>query len=575
MADCYHPYGDPPAHSHYKGQPIQEYPINPNPCNPQPCHPKPNPCDVLPPPIPPVRYVPGMDVQEQLTNMANQVNVCIDRWNKIQGRCYQALNQVVGAAVSNDVYYDESEVKYSENYSAADDAVYELIECRPVDKCGNPIFMRLETAYNAGTAAAREPMSDKSFVSSANAIITARMTEWSGLCMINGNPVSTQPAIPNAYYAGWDDHGRLLILSSDEATIENATRRHIVDIIGPIIPIVQQGKPTEIALNFADERAAIQAIGYKKCNGNKIMFSCGYQNQAGCSVTNTAQMLSDMGVTTAVITCYQTGYGAPDITGFPKTEEQPETQANENGDLLGLTGAMLYLGQLTDQPLMYQMPQNAAFWIVSKRPTHGWNNKFTGEIADIVQRLGSNANDLQSVQGKLDLDQVTLLSLEKRVSSLETNDTTQDSNIKQNTDDIEQNKKDIEELQETVQTHSEQIATLQEDVENLDKRVTVNEENIADLQSRVSTNETNIEDLQGRVSVNETNITNLQNRTTVLETDTATLKTRVTSLENEFIKLATEVTEEIAARNEADINLRNAITSETTARQLALLQFQK
>lgn len=582
MDYCHEQYDrpDPPAHSHVPGQPIQSYPLRPNHCH-HPdlpvmpvmscteknctgqtcpsyghcraeqklnCKVPVSTCNPLPPPIPPVRYIPGMDVQEQLTNMANHVNTCIDRWNRIQANCYEALNNVVGAAVSNDVYYDHGEVHYKTGYSTADGCDYQLIEARPVDRCGCPIVMRLSTAYNAGNGTARENIETKSFVTSANAIITARMTAWSGLCMVGGNPVSTQEAIENSWYAGWDDHGKLIILRNEEATIENATRRHIVDLIGPIIPIVEHGKKTWIAANFEnDTPAAIQAIGWKKCNGNKVMFSCGFQSDPGCTVSNVADLLADMGVTTAIITCRQTAYGASDIGGFvvppkpdpeypgdmptPDPDKPDEPVEGENtidgvntfsarnanistyanpttpdGSELGLTGGMMYIGNMSDTPINYQIPQNSAFWIISKRPPCGWNNRLTSELADIAQRLGSTSNQLISINGKLDIEYSEIIKLQVRTTKLEENDKKQD---------------------ETIASHSSQISALQTDMEKA-------QQDIVDLNDRV-------DDLNERVTTAEANVAQMRK----------------------------ELTEEIDTRNKADQDLIQALGNETLSRTTA------
>lgn len=561
LMDYTKPY-DPPPHSHYRGQPLSEYPLRDNPpcpaqvwpgpnCPTQPCPdqnwpaqncqdqarpeqfssagkctgsqaervcgaevgPK---CDVLPPPIPPVRYVPGLDVQEQLSTMANHVNTCIDRWNKIQANCYQALHEVVGAAVQNDVYYDHQEVRFSEGFSAPDGAAYELVEARPVDRCGQPIIMRLMTAYNAGSGTARENIESKSFVTSATAIVTARMSAWSGLCMVGGNPVSTREAMEDTFYAGWNDHGKLIIMTEQEATIENACRRHIVDLIGPVFPIVQHGKKTYQVSNFSGSStpAAIQAIGYKRCNGNKVMFSCGFQSEPGCTPDNVAELLIEMGVTEAVITCLQTEYGSADISSLPvekKVEpgEGVEVQAETttpDGSELGLTGGMCYIGQLTDNPLQFQTPQNCAFWVITKRPICGWNNRFTATIADIAQRLGITENELAAVNGKIDIEMTTILNIQKRVGILENNDKQQDT---------------------TLELHSTQINQLQIDMNKA-----------------------------------QTDILNLEN-------DVDLLDQRMNKVENDVNTMRTELTNEIAARNAADQNLINALQNEANTRATA------
>ena len=594
-----HDFIDPPPHQHGPDSVLSQYPVGGMPhCRPEPCRepPPPPPPPVvepgptpLPPPIPPVRYIPGMDVQEQMTNLASGVNVCIDRWNKIQANCYEALNRCVGAAVSNDVYYEPCEVKYTEGYSAADNARFELVEARPLDAQGRPIIMKLVTAYNARNGSVRQPMSDVSFVTSANAIITARMTAWSGLCMVNGNPQPTQDAIENAWYAAWTDRGQLLIVPQELATVEDCIRRHICDMIGPVIPIVEFGKPTAIAANFQnDTPAAIQAIGWKKCNGNKIMFSCGYEDNPGCTVSNVANLLAEMGVTTAVITCYQKQYGQADIGGYINPETQQDNTVTSMGvenaktqqynsvisasvedglrenfhngvsqnslsdtpgdEDLGLTGDMMFIGNITDRPLNYQMPANSAFWIITKRPPHGWRNRFTGEIADICQRLGNNANELDSVQGKLDIEQKQILNLQNRVGTLEENDKKQDAEIADHATRISS-------LETRMSTAEQNIVTLQTDLSK-ETQDRINAD--TDLQNQITKEVADRiagDDAERQARIDADN--NLTNDINILR---ATLTENITKLTEADQQLTLAIQNEVNARIAADTNLQTLVS---------------
>lgn len=522
------------------------------------CHDGPT---VVPPPIPPVRYVPGMDVQEQLCKMANHVNMCVDRWNQIQANCYEALNRVVGAAVSNDVYYEPDEVRFSTGYSSADGSNYEIIEARPVDKRGCPIVMRLGTAYNSGNRAVRQSILEASFVTSANALVTAvsPATSWRGLCISSGNPVATVEAQEGDWLAGWTKRGVLRLLPATETTIESACRNQITDCIGPVIPIVMNGKPTQVAADYPAEPGAIQAIGWKQCNGNKVIFSCGFQDEPGCTVKNVADLLVSMGVTTAAVTCYMNAYGTGNMGPFVKITDDdtasplrnkasvtnvvgqtqavsspvgvvPEPWVNQedtiNNDVLGLTGGMAYIGHLADRPLQYQIPSNSAFWIITKRPTKaGWPNRWTGEIADICQRLGANATELDSVQGKLDIEQVQILDLQKRVGDLETNDKAQDNQLKD---------------------HETRITSLE-------NRMDMAETDIQQLQEDLT------EETRQRIAEDAAIREALQQETDNRIDGDNKLNDRVN-------QLRTALTEEITARNQADQDLSNSILNEVNAR---------
>ena len=560
---CQPPYPDPHDPDYWAKD--GDWPLPPNDCAPQ-RRPAKDCCDekssvtVVPPPIPPVRYVPGMDVQEQLRHMANHVNVCVDRWNQIQANCYAALDKVVGAAVSNDVYYEPDEVRFSTGYSSADGSTYEIIECKPVDKAGRPIRLQLQTAFNSGNPAVRQSITDRSFVSSGNAVITAvsPAVEWRGLCMVHGNPVSTNEPQEGDWLCGWTKRGVLRLLPATETTVESACRNQIVDCIGPVIPIVMNGKPTQVAADYPAEPGAIQAIGWKQCNGNKVLFSCGFQDEPGCTVKNVADLLVSMGVTTAAVTCYMNAYGSGNMGPFVKTDVKsqplsnkatvinvvgqaenvrdnvgvvPEPWVDQYDKLsstasLGLTGGMTYIGKLADRPLQFQVPQNSAFWVVTKRPTKaGWPNRWTGEIADICQRLGMNATELESVQGKIDIEQIQILDLQNRVGKLEENDKTQD---------------------DAIRDHETRISDVEE-------RLTTAEGNITKL----------FDDLADETAARIAGDEELAER---LAAETDARIDGDNKLNDRVNQLRTALTEEITARNQADQDLSNAILNEVNAR---------
>lgn len=560
---CPPPYPDPHDPDYWAKD--GDWPLPPNDCAPhnrpaKDCSAEKSCVTVVPPPIPPVRYVPGMDVQEQLMHMANHVNVCVDRWNQIQANCYAALDKVVGAAVSNDVYYEPDEVRFSTGYSSADGSTYEIIECKPVDKAGRPIRLQLQTAFNAGNPAVRQSITDKSFVASGNAVITAvsPAVEWRGLCMIHGNPVATNEPQEGDWLCGWTKRGVLRLLPATETTVESACRNQIVNCIGPVIPIVMNGKPTQVAADYPAEPGAIQAIGWKQCNGNKVLFSCGFQDEPGCTVKNVADLLVSMGVTTAAVTCYMNAYGSGNMGPFVKAAEaakplnnmaavnnvvgQAENVHNNVGVVpepwvdqydklsstvsLGLTGGMTYIGKLADRPLQFQIPQNSAFWVVTKRPTKaGWPNRWTGEIADICQRLGMNATELESVQGKIDIEQIQILDLQNRVGKLEENDRTQDA---------------------AIADHENRISDIEE-------RLTTAEGNITKL----------FDDLADETAARIAGDEELAER---LAAETDARIDGDNKLNDRVNQLRTALTEEITARNQADQDLSNAILNEVNAR---------
>lgn len=361
----------------------------------------------LPPPIKPICVVPGMNTNEQMCHVINRTNECIQRWNSIQEDCYAALNKCIGAAQMNGVYYDCKDVKLVKGYSENDNCPYSYVRIRAVDQAGKPIYISLKPAYgNAGNNGSRQNMQDASFIYSANAIITAidpQNSMWYGPAMIDGcqtdAPVLDDTAPAGSVLYGFN-RGGVLMCFGPETRIETLKQCRMVNVLGPGIQIIQDGEITETAKTLITA-STIQAVGYKAACGEKVFFSCGIEEDRGMQGVNVAGVLKDMGCTTAVITCMMTSY--PKTSGMPYQGWEGKASAGAAvQEKMGLTGGAMFLGRQLNAPLNWQMPHNQAFWVVSRKPSRGFKNDFTTEIADCTQSMGMVSNSMDNIQNGLD-----------------------------------------------------------------------------------------------------------------------------------------------------------------------------
>lgn len=409
MKDCYHDF---------------DHCCEPDPCKPEHCDPcKPGPCGTpVPPPVRPVVNIPGPNVQAQMCEMAGRVNECILRWNQIQRNCYEALNRVVGAAVSNDVYYDRDEVGMESGYSENDSCPYHVINVKCVDKCGKPIFIKLMPAFgNTTNSGLVQSIQDVSFVTNANAIISATTdAPWKGVARYMGAPMASTPE-GGIFCGGFNRHGALKIFGGDTDE-DTLCQNQVVDLIGSVIPIILDGEITEQAKGMTTKQA-ICAIGYKSSNGDKVFFNCGKQDVQGMQGITVANILKGMGCTTAVITA---------TAG----------------------GGMEYLGSLTSSPDNWQMPKNSAYWVVSKRPFEGWCNQFESSIAQLVQRVGGLKTDIDFINHEVD----EVSEVANKAWEL----------AQKNADDIVEIKADIERIDGEITALEERITTAENDIKALD-----------------------------------------------------------------------------------------------------------
>ena len=409
MKDCYHDF---------------DHCCEPDPCKPEHCDPcKPGPCGTpVPPPVRPVVNIPGPNMQAQMCEMAGRVNECILRWNQIQRNCYEALDRVVGAAVSNDVYYDRDEVGMESGYSENDSCPYHVINVKCVDKCGKPIFIKLMPAFgNTTNSGLVQSIQDVSFVTNANAIISATTdAPWKGVARYMGAPMASTPE-GGIFCGGLNRHGALKIFGGDTDE-DTLCQNQVVDLIGSVIPIILDGEITEQAKGMTTKQA-ICAIGYKSSNGDKVFFNCGKQDVQGMQGITVANILKGMGCTTAVITA---------TAG----------------------GGMEYLGSLTSSPDNWQMPKNSAYWVVSKRPFEGWCNQFESSIAQLVQRVGGLKTDIDFINHEVD----EVSEVANKAWEL----------AQKNADDIVEIQADIERIDGEITALEERITTAENDIKALD-----------------------------------------------------------------------------------------------------------
>lgn len=409
MKDCYHDF---------------DHCCEPDPCKPEHCGPcKPGPCGTpVPPPVRPVVNIPGPNVQAQMCEMAGRVNECILRWNQIQRNCYEALDRVVGAAVSNDVYYDRDEVGMESGYSENDSCPYHVINVKCVDKCGKPIFIKLMPAFgNTTNSGLVQSIQDVSFVTNANAIISATTdAPWKGVARYMGAPMASTPE-GDIFCGGFNRHGALKIFGGDTDE-DTLCQNQVVDLIGSVVPIILDGEITEQAKGMTTKQA-ICAIGYKSSNGDKVFFNCGKQDVQGMQGITVANILKGMGCTTAVITA---------TAG----------------------GGMEYLGSLTFSPDNWQMPKNSAYWVVSKRPFEGWCNQFESSIAQLVQRVGGLKNEVDFINHEVD----EVSEVANKAWEL----------AQKNADDIAEIRADIERIDGEITALEERITTAENDIKALD-----------------------------------------------------------------------------------------------------------
>lgn len=507
---------------------MEYYPTRPNNPYQDDCRPKPD-CGCTPPPtvcppqkppvcqppqpvmgqIPPVpTVIEGSSLYEAMGKVIERTNMCINQWNCISKNCYEAMNACVAAARSNDVYYDDCEVNYQEGYDTTEGCAYAIVEKKAVDRKGKPIFVSLAPAYdNTTNSGVEQGIFDMSFIKSANVIMTAVQAgsdKWFGPAMYRGAAIPGE-SNPDGYVYGFNRHGALRYFKGD-VTETTLCQNQMVDVIGGCVPILYDGKVIE-GVEAMTQKQAICAIGFNCGTGSVFFFSCSAQNQPGMGISSVARILQGYGCTTAVVTSATTN--TPAATGE----------------------CMLYMGQMTTDPVNAKEPKNLAYWVISKCPN--FNNAFQKEVADLVQTTGRNAWETYLLG-------VQIQSFDDRITQ----------NAEDIAAEIERATAAEEALDQKIEAETDR-AEAAEDA--LDKKIDAETERATAAEAA----------LDNKIVAETNRATAAENK---IASDLQAEVTRATTRENQ-IQAALDA--EIQARIAADNDLINAIEQEVLARKAA------
>ena len=368
--------------------------------------------------------------------------------------------------------------------------------------------MSLTPAYdNTTNSGVEQGIFDVSFIKSANVIMTAVQAgskKWFGPAMYRGAAIPGE-SNPDGYVYGFNRHGALRYFKGD-VTETTLCQNQMVDVIGGCVPILYDGKVIE-GVEAMTQKQAICAIGFNCGTGSVFFFSCSAQNQPGMGIASVARILQGYGCTTAVVTSATTN--TPAATGE----------------------GMLYMGQMTTDPVNAKEPKNLAYWVISKCPN--FNNAFQKEVADLVQTTGRNAWETYLLG-------VQIQSFDDRITQ----------NAKDIAAEIERAKAAEKALDNKIEAETNR-AEAAEDA--LDKKIDAETE-------RATAAETA---LDNKIVAETNRATAAENK---IASDLQAEVVRATTRENQ-IQAALDA--EIKARIDADNDLINAIEQEVLARKAA------
>lgn len=333
----------------------------PPPFHPQPCPPpmpKPMPC------VPPAPSVcQGMDLYEAMNGLTDRVNTCIATYNDVMAHSYQALRNLEHAAEANGAYYGCCEVSTEQGYYADEGNTYCVTRKKVVDRCGEPIRMKLKLAYdNTTNSNLEQPIDDASMIECAQVIASCEVGEtgWVGNCFYKGAPL---PSVESGegYCVAFTRNGTMRVYANaiNQSQLLNDGVENSMSCVGRIIV------DGEVKDEVATAVAPIVAMGQNTVTKEVFFVS------AGSDANQVKQGLTNRGLSSKACADILKGYGC-DIAVVLST---------------GNNAMLLDKGENAFVPSTLPNQVKAkAFWYITRKAHY--KNDYDRQLAELIQNYG-------------------------------------------------------------------------------------------------------------------------------------------------------------------------------------------
>lgn len=320
--------------------------------------PKPMPC------VPPAPSVcQGMDLYEAMNGLTDRVNTCIATYNDVMAHSYQALRNLEHAAEANGAYYGCCEVSTEQGYYADEGNTYCVTRKKVVDRCGEPIRMKLKLAYdNTTNSNLEQPIDDASMIECAQVIASCEVGEtgWVGNCFYKGAPL---PSVESGegYCVAFTRNGTMRVYANaiNQSQLLNDGVENSMSCVGRIIV------DGEVKDEVAAAVAPIVAMGQNTVTKEVFFVS------AGSDANQVKQGLTNRGLSSKACADILKGYGC-DIAVVLST---------------GNNAMLLDKGENAFVPSTLPNQVKAkAFWYITRKAHY--KNDYDRQLAELIQNYG-------------------------------------------------------------------------------------------------------------------------------------------------------------------------------------------
>lgn len=433
-------------------------PFQPQPC--PPAMPKPMPC------VPPAPSVcEGMDLYEAMNGLTDRVNTCIATYNDVMANSYQALRNLMHAAEANGAYYSDCEVGTEQGYYADEGNTYCVTRKKVVDRCGEPIRIKLKLAYdNTTNSNLEQPIDDASMIECANIIASCEVGEngWKGNCFYKGAPLPSEES-GEGYCVAFTRNGTMRVYANaiNQSQLLNDGVENSMSCVGRIIvdgEIKDEVETAVAPIVAMGQNTVTKEVVFVSAGSDPKQVKAGFVNR-GLSSRACAEILKGYGCNVAVVL--------------------------STGD----KAMLLDKGTNTFVPSVIPNQTKAkAFWYITRAPYY--KNDYDRQLAELIQNYGqlrytallnklSILNLKSFTEAEINRIDAQLSNFKIQLEAFNTRVTLLEEKYNELTEKVDTVVADLAKVKET-------INTLQQTVQNLIDIVNGMQNTIAKIQNTLS-----------------------------------------------------------------------------------------
>ena len=448
----------------------------------------------------------------------------IEKAKELNAKTEQILHHIKHFGLENGVWYSPKSVR-TETAQAENLSEYTVTTIKNRDECGEPIFMKLHTAYgNTIDNGLKEPIPSAAINECAQ-IITPAMTgdKFSGYTVVDGE-IYPADVDDNGYTVGFNFKNIMALYKNADLKndVERLKRDRIMQAVGCGVPFVLNGEVVETSV--ADDETAPRTVIAQDCYYNTYILT----TVDGLTLTGCANILIKLGCVKAV-----------------------ELAKNaENSVVLDCGNPTISTANITT-------PQVAYFYVTKK---DFFKNRFQWDICRATLTASiclatSNANlsEIKALENKHDTD---IVNLTAKINDEVERATTAEEAIRNALDNVEESLTTrINDIEAEINTANTTITEINETISNIQEKDTEQDGKITELYSGLEVTQQMITNVENALNEFKTSTTETLNTNTA---DIAQNKSDISTL-----KSTDELhTEQIKNVEDAQANIRELYTSQ-------------